>query len=172
MDPRAPAPAQSLDPMQLLLGQLGRIERSIESLPALLERVDALTRSVADLGFALTESSRESREAIADIRLRNSETMAAIVAISADVVELKRDSSGLKVRVDSMDGAMTLIELERAQEREAETRWVLFMDEFQKWRPWLAGFRWAVLLAGGILLSGLVVGVIWAFIQSRGGGLF
>jgi len=163
MDPMA---TQPLDSGQILMAQLGRIEKSIESLPGLLVRLDILTDSNHQLEVALRETNREittraseQQKAIEELRLRQSETMAAVAAISASLQEMRSD---LPRRVDA-------VEEKHKVEREKQANQLQdFDDELDEWRPWLKGLKWGMTVIGGIVVTAFVVALIWALIQSGG----
>lgn len=107
-----------LDPMQLLLAQLGRIEHSIEALPALLARLDALTESTRQLEVQWRETARElvqrddaQQRALADLAMRQSELMAAHAALSGALQEQKAYHQDIGKRVVTLETAAARWEL-------------------------------------------------------------
>lgn len=163
MDPMA---TQKLDPGQILMAQLGRIEKSIESLPGLLVRLDILTESNHQLEVALRETTREinarsgeQQKAIEELRLRQSETIAAVAAISASLQELRSD---LPRRVDAVE------EKHKTESEKQESKLTKFDEELDEWRPWIKGLRWGITIIGGIIVTVLFTAIIWALIQSGG----
>lgn len=163
MDPMA---TQPLDSGQILMAQLGRIERSIEALPGLVAKLDVLAKSNHQLEVALREMTRENnirsseqQKSIEELRLRQSETIAAVAAISASLQEMRSD---LPRRVDAVEEKHK-VEREK-QEKELQN----FDDELDEWRPWLKGLKWGMTVIGGIVVTAFVVALIWALIQSGG----
>ena len=101
-----------LDPMALLMAQLERIEHSIEALPALLARLDALTESTRQLEVQWRETARElaarddnQQRALADLALRQSELMAAQAALSGVLQEQKTSHQDIGKRVVTLETA-------------------------------------------------------------------
>lgn len=106
------AETRPLDPMALLLAQLGRIEKSIEALPALLARLDALTESTRQLEVQWRETARElaarddnQQRALADLAMRQSELIAAQAALSGAVQEQKGYHQDIGRRIVSLETA-------------------------------------------------------------------
>jgi chromosome segregation ATPase len=98
--------------MALLLAQLGRIEHSIEALPALLARLDALTESTRQLEQQWRETARElvqrndaQQRATSDLALRQSEFAAALGAVSAALQEQKAYHQDIGKRVIALETA-------------------------------------------------------------------
>jgi chromosome segregation ATPase len=98
--------------MSLLLAQLGRIEHSIEALPGLLARLDALTESTRQLEVQWRETVRElvqrndaQQRAISDLALRQSEFAAALGAVSAALQEQKTYHQDIGKRVAGLETA-------------------------------------------------------------------
>lgn len=98
--------------MALLLAQLGRIEHSIEALPALLARLDALTESTRQLEVQWRETARElvarddnQQRALADLAMRQSELMAAHSALSGALQEQKAYHHDIGKRVVALETA-------------------------------------------------------------------
>lgn len=152
MDPMA---TQKLDPGQILMAQLGRIEKSIESLPGLLVRLDLLTESTHQLEVALRETTREinarsseQQKAIEELRLRQSETIAAVAAISASLQEMRSTNK-----------------TEREKQEKELTK---FDEELDEWRPWLKGLKWGMTIIGAFVVTVFIAALVWALIQSGG----
>jgi len=191
--------------MQMLLAQISRIERSIESLPGLLARIEALTESTRQLEVALREQNREATErgrAVDSLNIRVSEIIAAVSGMSSDFREFKQDmqkrvtaverqaqaaldnvsvqNAGLRqmtIRIDTIES--------RQGDPEFRTRLEACATEFSQWRPilaqvadvivtvqewlpWWRAIKWAVGIAGGLLVTLIVAGIFWAIIQSGG----
>ncbi len=171
-----PHETQNLNAMQMLMAQLERIERSIETLPALLARIEALTESTNSLEKALRETSQELREndaeqrrEIQSLRLRQSEISACVAGVSSGLSDARNDIKGNRERIDKvsrvaegsaklLDNGMTCPSLDAID------------DELDSWRPWLAGLRWFLMIAGGILAVAIVGGILWAVVQSGSWG--
>lgn len=167
-----PHGTQKLDAMQMLMAQLERIERSIETLPALLERIGALTESTNELEKTLRETSQELREndaeqrrEIQSLRLRQSEISACVAGLSSGLSETRNDVKDNRDRISNvtrmaessaklLEDGMTCPSLDAID------------DELDTWRPWLAGLRWFLMIAGGILAVAIVGGILWAVVQS------
>ena len=147
-----------LDAMQMLLAQLARIERSIESLPSLLARIEALTESTRQLEVALREQNREVAErgrAVDSLNLRVSEILAAVSGVSSDFREFKQDIQKRVATVErqsqaALDGVSVqntglrqmAIRIEAVESRQGDpefrTRLEACANEFMQWRPVLA----------------------------------
>jgi hypothetical protein len=155
--------------MQLLLAQLGRIERSIEALPSLLARLDALTESTRQLEAQWRETARElagrddtQQRSIADIGLRQSELLAALTALSSTVQEQKAYQVDIGRRV---------VELERrisacGTNTELEAGVAGLQSEISEWRPWWRGLKWAATILGGLVLTAIGGALLWALVKS------
>lgn len=202
-----------LDPLTLLMAQLGRIEKSIEALPAVVARLDALSERLG----ALTESTRQLeiawRENVRDLSLRDAEQQRAIEELRLRVSEVLAGVAGMsatlqETRGTQADGLRRLVVVERqvaaamdahsqlnlrvraAEERQGDpefrTRLTACAEEFAQWRPllaelagviatvreylpWWRGLKWALGIVGGLLLTALATGILWAIIQSGGG---
>lgn len=164
----AALPTQPLDPMAVLLAQLGRIERSIETLPGLLERVAALTDSTKQLEETLRTITTELRQrdeqqqrSIEDIRLRQSETMAAVAAVSATLQDLRtipQRVAALEQQFGTLANSLCDDELRKRVDSQGA--------DLQRWTPFLGALKWGVTVIGGIILTALTGALLWALIQS------
>jgi len=52
----------------------------------------------------------------------------------------------------------------------SRVEWERFKSDMEWMRPWVAGLRWAMLIAGGLLVVTLVGGLLWAVVQSGAAG--
>ncbi|HNT74373.1 MAG TPA: hypothetical protein PKH77_05045 [Anaerolineae bacterium] len=149
---------QPLDPLQMILNYIMRIDRSIEPLPGLLARVEALTESTRQLEMSVREQNRESTErgrAVDGLNLRVSEVLAAMTAIGSDLREFKQQVNGRLVALErqaqaALDGVSvqnaTLRQLtarvdaveDRQGDPEFRTRLEACASEFTAARPVLA----------------------------------
>jgi len=146
---------QPLDPLQMIMSYLARIEHNIEPLPGLLARVEALTESTRQLEVALREQNRESVErgrAVDSLNLRVSELLAATSSLSGDFREYRQEStkriSAIERQVQAaLDGvsvqnaglrqmAVRIDAIETRQgDPEFRTRLEACANEFAQWRP-------------------------------------
>lgn len=189
----------------MIMSYLARIEHSIEPLPGLLARVEALTESTRQLEVALREQNREAVERgreVAGLSMRVSELLAAVSGLSGDFREFRQEMlkrvgiverqvqgalDGVSVQNAGLRQMTIRIEAIEARQGDPEfrTRLTACADEFAQWRPllaevggllatvreylpWWRAIKWALGIAGGLLVTLIVAGVFWAIIQSGG----
>lgn len=176
--------------------QLDSIHDNLKVLPRLEVQVETLTNTTKELGISLQTNTTELRnrdmahtEELANLKLLVSQITAGLGGLSTTVADLKVELSArvsdlekqVKAlfdtilrhgdRVSKLDERIKALEnapkdCKRIDAIEAE---VAASKEFCiNWTPWLKGLKWALTIAGGILVTAAVGAIIWAFIQSGG----
>jgi chromosome segregation ATPase len=153
-----------LDSNQLLMAQLSRIERTIETLPGLLARLDALTESTRQLETTLRESTRELRtrtetqqQALDNLRVHQSGIESALGTLSSEL-------HAADTWINQAEKRLTL--LERSVNDDSETDKALredlkmFIEEFHTWRPWLKGLKWVVAVVAAVFVTALATALV------------
>lgn len=144
---------QPLNTTTLIISRLNSIASDIRQLPVLLVRIDTLTESTRQLEIIFRETvselrshDEEQQKEIEDMRLRQSEIMAGLSALSSTMIENKQDMKDFISKFDA--------------------KFSEFNDEFNEWRPWLNGIKWGIAIIGGILVTSLTGALLWALVQS------
>lgn len=179
------APTKPLDSTALLLAQLGRIERSIETLPGLLARLDTLTESTRQLETALRETAADLRrrddaqqKALDSVKTDVNGNRTAISVVSSEVRDLARAVQRLPIPQAMQD--IRDLQARRAQQddqladldtlvKATAARVDGLHQEITQWNPWFKGLKWFALLVGGVFVTALAGALLWSLVQSGAG---
>jgi len=156
---------------QMILEQLRTITAETQRIPQILAQLEVISTAQ----HRLEQRDEEQAAAIADLKSRNHEFVASFTVLSSELKQLARDIDGLKQEVMPLNMAIRTINATSLRVEKLEgaalgkERRELFdatMKELDDWRPLIKGVRWFLLIAGGILATAVVTGILWAVGQS------
>lgn len=183
----------TLDALRILISKLERIEGKIETLPAMVERMNLIGTQVSRLEKWVRDSNKDAQaaynhqqQAIMDVRLKLSEAVAGIASVSSDlqetkvhvisVAELARAAD--QKATAALDGHSNLsrrIGLVAESSRHVEVSESLKAVDArietieEEWGPWVKVTKWVLTTIGGVFLVAIAAAILWAVVQSGAG---
>jgi len=143
---------------QMIVDQLRTITVEVQRIPQILARLD----TIAAAQQRLEQHDEEQARAIADLRGRDNEFTASFTVLSSEIKQVTRDIDALKVNTGPLNQFIHKINTVGIRVTQLEA----CAKDFSKWEPWLRGMKWFVMLAGGIVATAIIVGLLWAVGQS------
>ena len=176
--------------------QLDSIHENLKVLPKLEAQVENLALTTKELGSALQVSTAELRsrdiahaEELSNLKLLVSQINLGLSGVSTTVSDLKLEllhrvsdlEKQVKAlfdnmlrhgdRVGKLNDRVTAVEtsIKKLEECSSTAEILAKLNEFiNQWTPWLKALKWALTIAGGILVTAITGAIIWALIQSGG----
>ena len=168
------------DVQRMLLDQVRAIAAEVKPIPQLQAKIDTLDKSTREMVVELRARDESQARAIEDMRLRLSETLAALAGVSSTLSDQKSDLRDqgqrlqkaeeqikatfdaqletsrrlrdIAMKVDALSAKMdTLIDPATLQK---------LAEEVDTNRPWMNGIKWFLRILFGLLATAAAVGLL------------
>lgn len=135
-----------------------------EELSNLKLLVSQITAGLGGLSTTVADLKVELSKRVSDLEKQVKALFDTILRHGDRVSKLDDKVTGIAERVNALETAPK--DCKRIDAIEAEAK--ITKEFIINWTPWLKGLKWALTIAGGILVTAAVGAIIWAFIQSSG----
>lgn len=173
------------DVQALILDQLRSISAEVKPIPQLQAKLDALDKSTREMVAELRARDESHAHAIEDMRLRQSEILAALAGVSSTLTEQKTTIADQERRVQKAEEQVramfdTKLETgrrlrdigEKVDALSAKMETLVdpaelheLAQEVEDNHPWMNGIKWFLRILFGLLATAAAVALLWLLAQ-------